>query len=465
VALPMSDVVVLLPGLGGSVLERDGKEVWSFSRGAMARGIFSLGKSVKRLTIEQDDPDADSLDDGVVATRLLDDLHLVPGLWKIDGYGRIARQVRNSFDVTPGRNYFELPYDWRRDVRASARMLLKQSHDWLASWRASSGNPDAKLVLIAHSLGGVVARVFLELMDGWQDTRVLVTFGTPYGGSVNAVNFLVNGFDKKVGPFGIDLSEMLRSFTAVYQLLPGFKCIDTGAGDLVRLSDLPSVPNLDMDRVQASALLQAEVRGAVDGHRADDYEGTGGYGLRPCVGDFQPTRQSFLLTAGGGEALYSRNGADEGGDGTVPKLSAVPHELLDAFSNVAFYSESHASLQNFDPVLTQLKSLLRNLSIDIGGYYAANARVSVSVEDLYVVGEDIRVRAWPEFPVDGMEATVELPGTGEVKRVVLKDDGDGSYSADLAPLPPGDYRVTVGAPSGVDPVTEVIAVIDPAEWS
>lgn len=47
---------------------------------------------------------------------------------------------------------------------------------------------------------------------------------------------------------------------------------------------------------------------------------------------------------------------------------------------------------------------------------------------------------------------------------MLKDDGDGSYSADLAPLPPGDYRVTVGAPSGVDPVTEVIAVIDPAEW-
>jgi len=432
----MSDVIVLLPGLGGSVLERDGKEVWSFSRGAMVRGFFSLGSSVRKLTIEQDDPDAASLGDGVVATRLLDDLHLVPGLWKIDGYGKIARQVRQTFDVTPGQNYFEFPYDWRRDVRSSAGILLRKSHEWLEAWRASSGKKDAKLVLIAHSLGGVVSRVFLELMDGWRDTRVLVTFGTPYGGSVNAVNFLVNGFAKKVGPIGIDLSGMLRSFTAVYQLLPAFRCLDTGAGDLVHLTDVASVPNLDMERVKASAALQATVRAAVDGHRADDYEGTGGYGIRPCVGDFQPTRQSFRLTAGGGEALYSRMGEDEGGDGTVPKLSAVPHELLDAFTNVAFYAESHASLQNFDPVLTQLKSLLRNLSIDIGGYYAVNARVRVSVEDLHLTGEEIRLRAQPEFPVTGLQAIVELPGTARPADEPRNGDEPGTAVEDPLDLEP-----------------------------
>jgi pimeloyl-ACP methyl ester carboxylesterase len=461
-ALPMPDVVVLLPGIGGSVLARDGKEVWSFSGGAMARGIFGRGKSIKQLQLQGDDPDAPSLGDGVTATRLLDDLHLVPGLWKIDGYSKIGKQIRRSFDVTLGQNYFEFPYDWRRDVRAGAGSLLRQSHDWLAAWRSSSGNPDAKLVLIGHSLGGVVARAFLELMDGWRDTRVLITFGTPFAGSVNAVHFLVNGFGKKVGPFGIDLSDMLRSFTSVYQLLPSFRCLDAGTGDLVRLADGPAVAGLDMARVRAAAEVHAAIRQQVDTHRQSDYEGTGGYGLRPCIGDFQPTRQSVRLDGDGIEVLYTRKGEDEGGDGTVPKLSAVPHELLSDWTNVAAYAEAHASLQNFDPVLVQLSSLLRNLSVDIGGYYAVNARVSVSVEDLFIVGEDMPIRARPEYEVDDLQATVESVATGEVKVAALTPDGDGWLSADMAPLAPGDYRVTVGAPTGVDPVTEVFAVVDPA---
>jgi hypothetical protein len=33
-------------------------------------------------------------------------------------------------------------------------------------------------------MGGLVARHYLEVFDGWRDTRMLVTFGTPYRGSV-----------------------------------------------------------------------------------------------------------------------------------------------------------------------------------------------------------------------------------------------------------------------------------------
>ncbi|HEX9643208.1 MAG TPA: hypothetical protein VGC11_04320, partial [Acidimicrobiia bacterium] len=217
---PIGDVVVLLPGILGSVLERHGREVWALTPGAAFRALLSLGGSIESLRLDDDDPEADDLGDGVAATRVLPDLHLVPGLWKIDGYTAISRALHDRFDLVDGANYFEFPYDWRRDNRVHGRRLARQAHDWLAAWRARSGNDDARLVLLAHSMGGLVARTFLELYGGWQETRTLITFGTPYRGSLNALDFLANGLRRGLGPVGVDLTEFLRSLTSVYQLLP-----------------------------------------------------------------------------------------------------------------------------------------------------------------------------------------------------------------------------------------------------
>jgi pimeloyl-ACP methyl ester carboxylesterase len=458
---PLRDVVVLLPGIMGSVLQRDGKDVWAFSKGAAVSGLFSLGGTIKQLELGEDPHHVDDLGDGITAPRLMPDLHLIPGLWKIDGYEKIGRRIRESPGVTPGQNYFEFPYDWRRDNRVAARQLASKSREWLRAWRTASGNDGAKLVLVGHSMGGIVARIFVELLEGWRDTRVLVTFGTPFGGSVNALEFLANGFRKGIGPFSVDLTDTIRSFTSVYQLLPVFKCLETPSG-LARVADAPSLGKIDVSKVRAAASMHGEIRATVDANRANDYGGTGGYGLRPLVGDFQPTRQSARFDGDEITSLRSRNGKDEGGDGTVPKLSAVPHELLDGWTNVTFYAEAHASLQNFDPVLTQLASLLRNLDIDTRGYYAVNTKLSVEIDDLFWVDEPIPVRARPEYPVDGLEAVVTSVATGgEVARVALTGELDGWLTADLAPLLAGDYRVTVRAATGVDPVTEVFAVFDP----
>jgi hypothetical protein len=80
-------------------------------------------------------------------------------------------------------------------------------------------------------MGGLVARYFLECLDGWKDTRMLITFGTPHRGSLNALDSIANGFAKKVGPLTIvDLTRLLRSLTSVYQLLPICPCIETSTG-------------------------------------------------------------------------------------------------------------------------------------------------------------------------------------------------------------------------------------------
>ena len=62
------------------------------------------------------------------------DIGLIPGLWKIDGYGKVSKTIRDKFDVTPGENFFEFPYDWRRDNRVHARRLSDQAMGWLRRW-------------------------------------------------------------------------------------------------------------------------------------------------------------------------------------------------------------------------------------------------------------------------------------------------------------------------------------------
>ena len=63
---PMGDVVVLLPGILGSALARDGKEIWAPSPGAIGRALWTLGGSVRSLALEDDPWEQDDLGDGVV---------------------------------------------------------------------------------------------------------------------------------------------------------------------------------------------------------------------------------------------------------------------------------------------------------------------------------------------------------------------------------------------------------------
>src|SRR5262245_22378711 len=158
----MRDVVVCLPGITCSVLQKDGRDVWNISGGALLNALRTLGHSIGDLELEDDPADVDDLGDGVTAPELIHDVHLIPGFWKIDGYTKQVSYIEQTFDVTRGKNLFEFPYDWRRDNRVAARRLQRQAREWLTAWRESSGANDAKLVLVGHSMGGLISRYFLE---------------------------------------------------------------------------------------------------------------------------------------------------------------------------------------------------------------------------------------------------------------------------------------------------------------
>ena len=69
---------------------------------------------------------------GFKRTRLIDDAHIVPGFIKVDGYTMTKRVSTDNFDNIPGNirenkpaNFFEFPYDWRRDNRINAKILKR----------------------------------------------------------------------------------------------------------------------------------------------------------------------------------------------------------------------------------------------------------------------------------------------------------------------------------------------------
>jgi pimeloyl-ACP methyl ester carboxylesterase len=456
----MSDLVVLIPGIGGSVLRRNGRDIWSFAPGSVFRGVLSLGGSIKQLRLDGgDDPGLDDLGDGVEATKLLPDLHIVPGLdWKIDGYTAFRDQLLARFDCTPGKNYFEFAYDWRRDNRVAARKLARAASGWLRRWREESGNDAAQLILVGHSMGGIVARLFLELHEGWRCTRRLITFGTPYSGSVNALDFLANGFRRGWGPFTVDLSDTVRSFTSVYQLLPSFRCL-AGAGDQwLNLDEVDwSGTGIDHERLVDAIEMARDLRATVDSRLA---AGAGnGYDIRAVIGDFQRTKWAARrLPDGRIEPMWMRTLTEDGGDGTVPRVSAMPHELLSGWHNATFVGQRHASLQNDGPVLDHVAGLLRIRPTGSVPIFADVESLSLEVDDV-PLGEPLEIRAATRQPGAVLTAAVEEIATGAVRHVRLSEGSTGWHEADVEGLADGDYRVTVTAP-GAHPVTEVVGVID-----
>ncbi len=469
---PMKDVVVLLPGILGSVLERDGKEVWAPSPGAIGRALWRLGRNLNELALDDDPWEQDDLGDGVTATRLMPDVHIVPGLWGIDGYSGISSMIRSNFDVTDGVNYFELPYDWRRDNRVAARALKKLADEALLARRKEI--PDAKLVLVGHSMGGIVSRYYLECLDGWRDTRALITFGTPYRGSLNAVDFLANGFVRKLGPLKlIDLTKLLHSLTSVYQLLPRYPCIDLddGQGYVRPAETADRIEGLDAARAAAALQFHHDIDRGAAAHDLGDYA------IHSIVGITQGTKQSARLQDGRLLVEATWKGEDRGGDGTVPRDSATPIETDNTGYQPMYSADKHGSLQNDDAVQTQLAGILTERSS--AGFRGERAfrdpqGIPVAVPEVLSVGEPLDVVAGRPGHVAPagltLAATVVDLATGRNVHetpIVLGRDTDDIHTATVPPLRSGDYRVVVAgvgeSAALIDPVHSLVCVFDDAE--
>ena len=465
--LMADDVFVLIPGILGTVLQKDGRDVFGLTASAAFAGLFSGGASIQGLRLaepawspaqpgDQEPKPVPDLGDGIRADRLAADAHLLPGLWKIDGYTKIANYLKRRFALVPGESFFEFPYDWRRDNRVAAHRLAVSARGWLAQRRKSF--PDAQLILIGHSMGGLVARYYLEVLGGWRDTRKLITFGTPYRGSLNAVDFVANGVRKAFGL--VNLTDLMCSFTSVHQLLPIYPCLDTGAGQLARLADTPNaLPRLTPGQLAAAREFHREIEEAVARHHDNAGYRDRGYRLRPVIGIEQPTYQSAIVRAEGLEMLRTYKGANLGGDGTVPRVAASPQEAA-SDDEAMFSSDKHASLQNADAVQTQVRGWLNDL--DLGEFLArVPANVAVDAAEVYEAGQPIHLTLTPSAAIAELAVSLTWVGGPSPPAAptppVTVPFPDAAVDVELPPAYPGVYRLQVSG-HAIQTVSDLVTI-------
>ncbi|MCK1347305.1 MULTISPECIES: hypothetical protein [unclassified Bradyrhizobium] len=443
---PVRDLIVFLPGIMGSVLQQNNKDVWAVTAGSVGEALATLGRNLDGLELKNDPQNVDDLGDGVVATGLFPDVHLIPGLSRIDGYSGVRAALSQRLRLDGAQNYIEFPYDWRRDNRVAAHKLARLVPIWLARWKQASGNEDAKVVFIAHSMGGLVARYYLECLEGWRHARKLITFGTPYRGSPNALDSLSSGYRKTFAGFSVaDFSALLRSFTSVYQLLPRYPCVDMGDGIARRPGEVSGLPNIDQAKAAAALAFHYELERAICANAGSkEYKP---YVVHPIVGIDQPTKQFARLRSGRLVSFNDRNGTDESGDGTVPRLSAVPLGCTpgddDAFGHAAHYvSGIHGSLQNIPQVITQISYVLLEPHFD--ETTRGSEGISLVVDDAFVLGEPIKIK-WDTGRLDA-EASLVVENAARGERVFKRNVAPQSNETiSLDHLAEGTYRVALEA--------------------
>lgn len=218
--------VILIPGIMGSRLaDAHNREVWV---GSPTDLVFSsYPQLAKTLPGEGTGASGSRLH----PTRLTDTFagqdfyaSIVSVFERAGGY----RRARPGTPVAAGqRSYYEFSYDWRQDNVTSAQqlgVLIEQI-------RADHRDPALRVDIVAHSMGGLIARYYLTY--GGQDVlngeafvpnyagegrvRRVALLGTPNVGSVSSLHAFISG--RKIG-LGTIRTETLATFPSVYQLFP-----------------------------------------------------------------------------------------------------------------------------------------------------------------------------------------------------------------------------------------------------
>ncbi len=477
-ASTMRHLIVFLPGIMGSVLQKDGRDIWALSGQALWTYLATLGNSIQSLEIAAEDWRADDLGDGVSAARLIEDLHTIPGITEHAGYGLIARRIPEFFGITAGSihaprdeaSFYTFPYDWRRDNRVSARKLQRFVETQLPKWRAWSGARDAQVILIGHSMGGLVARYYVEALDGWKHCRALITVGSPHRGALGALDTLSNGFKKLV----FDFSGLVRSFTSIYQLLPIYPAVQVD-GTFVRVAETSAVPNIDQGRAASARRdFHEAMRLARETHLNQP-----GYRqlLIPWVGTRQDTLQSASIVNGVLRTSYAPPfglaAALADGDGTVPRVSTVP-AALEGQRLERFAVERHGWLTNNETTLEPLLDTMLQVGAEavpgnFHGTLEATTRpaLGLRLESVFYPDEIPTLTVRAHGAAHAVNVRLKLKGVARGAETLtreIKVDPEAAQPVTFEGLPAGLYTLTAGplrrsagAPEAVHGSFEVVA--------
>ena len=446
------DLIVVVPGITGTALRREGQTVWDLSVAAVGHGLARTASVLDAMRLPCDVGDSEpDLAHRLEPAGIILGWHLWPGFWAGSGYGRLLKRLDLRDSRAPSR-VVSFGYDWRLSNRASARQLDRIVDKHLNRWRQQRGHSEDKVIYICHSMGGLVARYYLEVLGGRETARRLITIGTPYSGSIKAIKALSGGLIPKLPRLGERLAEVARTMPAVAQLLPTYNCIQTNA-EVVDLGTL-GLPDLPTAAVSDAFALRAEINDAVARNGPASYE------LHAFGGRRQPTDQSVSLTSDGLRYHQRQRGVDHAGDGTVPLFSSVPPEHRTTATGI-FHASRHSALQRNDLLIDQVIDKVND--VDLGATLAPGPELALDMTDFAVAGTDIPVIVRADTPDLLLHASIhDLDGVMYDEAIPLSPDGVGAYTAILRP-PAGTWHVKVADVADISQseVGDLITVASP----
>jgi pSer/pThr/pTyr-binding forkhead associated (FHA) protein len=290
--MPARRPVVFVPGFMGSELWQGKQRVWP--------DVKSLFKhpEVYRLSPESK----------LEARGIVDQVLIVPNLIKLDQYNRLGDYLVEDLGYERGVDYFEFAYDWRQDVRLSAR-LLTHMLDGL-----SLGRP---VTIIAHDLGVLVSRYYIEHLGGKDRVEQLILLGGPHKGTPKALSSLLVAPDLlPFGQLGENLRQVMASFYTSYQILPVYPCASDQNGEKVNLFEMDDwLPDGHRLLLAAARQFRRELGSGSSVPTVSIF----GYGLKTISG-LSFSRDS---KGGMGELVYWQEPI---GDSMIPQSSAVLEE-------------------------------------------------------------------------------------------------------------------------------------------
>lgn len=465
------DAVIIVPGIMGSELydTRCGRTIWGARSAGWYVRAWSTGSGLEDLQL------TDAEQQGEYGRVRPVGLLRFPAFFRVLGglepYTKLVKTARTQ--VAHPDAVLEFAYDWRLPVRHNARLLAEAARRHLDAWRSRPAHQEARLrhpdqrpaqlVLVAHSMGGLLVRQMHTEFEPLGDIRATLTLGTPFYGAVNAVALLNSGQGSPIPlparrPFTSvlrpdadrGLQRLVRDLPGVHDLLPTYRSLVEGPSEaMVRRLDAGDVEALGGSRELAAQSLawQASLdEVTLRNHRA-------------VIGVQQQTTQSFRLTDGivtAEERIRAGQsaGEDRRGDGTVYRESA----FLAGVPEIPV-AQQHGSLARKDAVLDVVRYVLSEHDFD---------RIGPPLG-----GDDIGLTT-PDAVTPGEEFTVEVTGAGDRSTCVVTDVVTGRqvdaaeprkredvFAAELRLPEPGLFRVRVEGGSGAA-VERFVLVVDDA---
>ncbi|MFG6198184.1 hypothetical protein [Nonomuraea sp. JJY05] len=443
-----TDAVIVTPGIMGSELVdvETGRPLWGLSDPRWYVSAWTSGTSLTALQLSADERDGRY--GRVRATRLVRFPSFIPVLAGLTPYRSLLRGLQSV--VLHRDAIAEFAYDWRLPVAHNANVLSEFAKRHLDAWRthpahAALSGPPPRLVLVAHSMGGLLAWLACQDTELSALVRTTVTLGTPFFGSPKAAVLLSSGR-------GIPLPhrrarQLARTLPGIYDLLPAYRCVTDG--DSARRLTLTDVTDLGADPdLAARSLALSETRPSL-----------APAGHVQVVGAHQPTVQA--LTIDGGTVSAHRftyrpaeggvTRVDTSGDGTVPRESAqLPP------GSATPLAQSHGAVASAaEAVLVVQDTLLDRRT----GPWQGAGEIGLDAPDTVAAGQTFR------FGITGVELPTDVRCTVIDLSTGLRVDSppvrrrDGLITAEGQPLPPGLFQICADG-GGASPVTHMLLSAD-----